>query len=143
MTLSALAVVLVYLEGLGTLADGATDIRHLLRSWTLRRDQVMHFVVEMLLLFQLFPLVLALPRSVLAQPLTRLTALVMLALLAATWFFRLPAVPRLYLPVLVLITPLAAIGLRRLLEPRLRTRVLCAYLGMNYGICVVALFAGV
>jgi len=77
------------------------DVGHMIENSRLR---VGEFLVEMVLLFQLAPMVLAVaPPKARASHIVGLCALVYLI---SVWVFRLPSTPRLYLPALSLGVPL-------------------------------------
>lgn len=103
---------------------------------------MVHFALEMALLFQLLPLAIVLRSRVLRQPIARLTATAAALFLVATWAFHLPAVPRLYLPTLALIVPVSAAALHDLLPPEARTRALLGYALANFGIAAIGIFTG-
>ncbi|MFQ5507153.1 MAG: hypothetical protein ACE5F1_20475, partial [Planctomycetota bacterium] len=108
---------------------------HLLASWNLRGHQLANFAFEMLLLFQVLPLFLLVRRGV--GPRIQKTVVVALAcMLLATWAFKLPPIPRLYLPVLGFLVALAAPAIQHTLEgARLRAFV-GAYLVLNYAAAI-------
>jgi len=99
------------------------------------------FGIEMALLFQVAPLVVAL-RPRLAGVVAGEAPVWLAAglLLAATWAFRLPAIPRLYLPLTALLAVLAAPRLVDLL-PRRWPIALGLWAGANYALGAVALVA--
>jgi hypothetical protein len=130
-----LAVWLLVLLGIGALHAGFEDLRDQATQFTVDARYLLGFGLEMALLFQAFPLLLAL------RPPRRHELLVVLALaliLLATWGFRFPAIPRLYLPLTSLFAVLAAPRLLALL-PRRWPQVLALFLALNYGLGVAFL----
>ena len=96
-----------------------------------------NFAVEMALLFQIFPLLLVLRGPEPGKELPVWLALGIILL--ATWGFRLPAIPRLYLPVMSMLAILAAPRWRARLGPRWGGRLLALYLVGNYAVAVLGL----
>lgn len=74
------------------------DATHLLNSWQMTNSQLVRFTLEMALLLQLWPTVM-LVRGGRASVYSRSCVAMAAVVLAATWCFHLPAIPRLYLPV--------------------------------------------
>lgn len=94
-------------------SDALSESRHLWHSWGLDREHLVNFGRQMLLLLQFFPVLLLLRPRRPASWSARLAGALVVLLLLSTWAFRLPPIPRLYLPVLV---PLAVWATPRLQE---------------------------
>lgn len=119
-----------------------TEPGHLLKTWELDARQLRNFGIEMVLLLQAFPVLLLLRRREWSAD-ERAVGMVLILLLAATWAFRLPAIPRLYLPTVGLMAVLGAAQLAQLLPPRLVSTVVALYLLANYGLGIVGLLGQV
>lgn len=123
-------------------SSAAVDFKHLIASWTLSLRELKHFAFEMVLLVQLWPLVLlvaAKPSDRKAQGPIVLAIIVLLA----TWAMRLPAVPRLYLPVWALAAPV--LGNMLATSPVVASRAGVAAVAFvvlgNYAVGVIGLFS--
>lgn len=117
------------------------DFQHLASVWRLDWKQLAHFALEMLLLLQAWPVLWWLARD--EQSPRERAMLACLALwLLSVWVFRLPAVPRLYLPCTVLLAAAAgAFIARRWDVPRVRT-AFYALVALNYVAAIAGLFVG-
>ncbi len=117
------------------------DFQHLASVWQLDWKQLAHFALEMLLLLQAWPVLWWFARD--EQSLRERALLACLALwLLSVWVFRLPAVPRLYLPSAVLLAAAAgAFVARRWDVPRVRT-AFYALVALNYLAAIAGLFVG-
>ena len=125
----------------GIQAAGSDAVK-LFASWDLSGDKLLHFAVEMVLLFQLLPLLLVLRFQHTPAPPERLgVAVLWIALVytLALWSFGLPAVPRLYLPTLFVGMAVLTSGLEGLGSHRLGGWLLAGHLAANYGIGIVGL----
>lgn len=133
------ALAAVYLAAVPGLAAGTADSRHLLGATSLSPRRLLDFAVEMALLVQLAPLVLwrgGPARGAAARGTAAMLALV----LVATWAFRLPSVPRLYLPALGLGAALTATALLRAAPPRRVPRILGVYVAANAAAAALVAF---
>jgi len=133
-----LALVLVFIALVPGRESAGRDFAHLANAWRLSPQELRHFAIEMALLFQVWPLVLFVRRRQLlsGRALLACAALV----LASTWAFKLPAVPRLYLPVLGLGLAGAAGAVDGWLGAR-RARVgLVVLIAANYAVAIWGTF---
>jgi hypothetical protein len=122
------------IDGLHKILD---DFRDQAAQFNFTGNYLDRFAIEMLLLFQLFPLVLLL-RAL--EPRRERALWVALGLiLVATWGFRLPPIARLYLPIPALMAAIAVPRLFARLGERALSLVLAAYLLGNYGVAVLGL----
>jgi hypothetical protein len=78
------------------------DFEHFWASWRLGADELKHFGIEMLLLLQFWP-ILALVSVNRGGRFAKAALASALLIFLSTVSFRLPAVPRLYLPVLAIL----------------------------------------
>lgn len=133
-----LAVMLLFVELVPGRDAAGKDFGEFLHAWHLSPKDLGHFAIEMLLLLQFWPVLLLARRRHLGRggPILICALLVLLA----TWVFKLPAVPRLYLPVLGLGLAGAGGALSGLLENRRALFVLAAILLANYGVAVYGTF---
>lgn len=93
-----MALMLLFVELVPGRKSVGRDFGRFLEAWQLSPKELLHFAVEMVLLFQFWPIVLFVRRQRLGGG--ALVLACALLVLLATWAFNLPAVPRLYLPVL-------------------------------------------
>ena len=111
------------------------DFEHLFGVWDLTPKRLAQWGVEMVLLVQVLPLALLPWRTLHTSG--RFAALGCGVFFLATASLALPAIPRLYMPVMVLLTLAAAIGLaRRRAWP---TSLLALYLALNTALGVALL----
>lgn len=133
-----LAIMLSFVELVPGGDTAGRDFGQFLNAWHLSSQELQHFAVEMLLLFQFWPILLIGCRRHLGGGIPILTCA--LLILISTWIFKLPAVPRLYLPVLGLGLAGASHATSRLVEHRLALPALLAVLLANYGVAVFGTF---
>lgn len=133
-----LAVMLTFVEFVPGRDTAGRDFGQFLAAWHLSPRELRHFAVEMLLLFQFWPIVLIARRRRVGSG----TPILMCALLVlvSTWVFKLPAVPRLYLPVLGLGLAGCAGVVSDLLHHRFAFPAFVAVLLANYGVAVWGTF---
>lgn len=129
--------VLALLLSTGSLERLGVDFEHLAASHDFRRSHLTHFAVEMVLLFQLFPLLFA------RRPASRThaaTYAVGALILAGTWATGLPPIPRLYLPMVPVIAIACAPFWERVFGSRARL-ALRGYLAANLAVSAIGLAA--
>ena len=137
----ALLPALLYVGWLGWLSGAGSiskEVDQLTGYFALRPRELLGFAVEMALLFQAFPLLLWLRRRVLSR--ADLCVLAALACtLIGTWIFKLPAVPRYYLPALGFLAAASAPALAGLPPRASRPALLALYLLGNYAVATWSL----
>ena len=106
--LPPLAVWVFVLAWCGALHLAFHDMRDQATQFAIDRRYLVNFTLEMALLFQLFPLVFLLRPARPWSDGERVVWLALALVLVGTWIFRLPAIPRLYLPVTSFLAVLAA-----------------------------------
>ncbi len=131
-----LAIALAFQRALLPETSATGDLEHLAAAWKLDSTQIAHFALEMALLFQLYPL--ALLGTWRDRP-ARSGLVALGLLLASTWAFGLPAVPRLYLPALGVLVALAVPRIHVALGPRATLRLLAVSGLFNLGIAAAGL----
>lgn len=117
------------------------DFQHLASVWTLDGKQVLHFAIEMLLLLQIWPLVLWMSRGERSAKERAMVACLVL-LVVSVCVFRLPAVPRLYLPAVAPLAALAAAFVARRWDLARVRRGFYALVALNYAAAVAGVFVG-
>ncbi|MBI3817289.1 MAG: hypothetical protein HY286_01255 [Planctomycetes bacterium] len=123
----------IYMQWLTGLAQANREPEHLLNSWNLNFGALQHFAIEMALLFQGFFIILLLKWKVPGGA-ARVAGVTLALILLATWAFRLPAVPRLYLPALAPLAVLCILKMKDYLGGTRARHLVFGYLILNYAI---------
>jgi hypothetical protein len=117
------------------------DFEHLAGTWNFGGRQLGEFALEMVLLLQAWPVLLWLARGERSARETALVACLVLWLVSV-WVFRLPAVPRLYLPAVVPLVALAGAFVARRWDLARVRRAFYALVALNYAAAIAGVLAG-
>jgi hypothetical protein len=93
--------VALYLSVVPGASSASRDFEHFINAWRLSLSELQHFSIEMVLLFQFWPVLMYLAWQR-RDGMTRAILLSAGVVVLSTWAFKLPAVPRLYLPSLAM-----------------------------------------